>query len=366
MLSEGDDQESRSRDRWRSPEAASFAERIIRALQSHEDWRRTLEKTSPWGNVQDLGGIPLAETDLRGADLKDVYLSYADMKGANLDGADLSGALLTQADLRGATLRNTTLRETKAGLADFSGGDLLGAVMDSALLARASLKGANLRRVSLRGANLAAADLQDADLTHADLEEAILVSTRLERTTLTDANLKNVRSGQLAPPDGITGNPPQEEPPAEAAGSPLLDDSIDRTLSLEELDGERWPPPPADTTGLVKAVHELRRRPIESLDVDELRRLIGQGVGLPWILPLGLEILRDTAPEQARGGWYEDDLLYAVLNLGSATWEAEPELAAELKRIVAMLRDLGSTMDAEVEKFRRRLPEGMREEGLPD
>ncbi|MEU6994515.1 contact-dependent growth inhibition system immunity protein [Streptomyces sp. NPDC046465] len=51
--------------------------------------------------------------------------------------------------------------------------------------------------------------------------------------------------------------------------------------------------------GLVGLVRELRRRPVGTLEPHELARLIGQDVGLPWLLPLAVEILRDSAPQQA-------------------------------------------------------------------
>ncbi|MCX4588092.1 contact-dependent growth inhibition system immunity protein [Streptomyces sp. NBC_01481] len=134
---------------------------------------------------------------------------------------------------------------------------------------------------------------------------------------------------------------------------------IDRERSLEGLEGHRWPDPPPDATGLVKAVHELRKRPIGSLTADELRRLIGQDVGLPWLLPLALEILRNTAPDQSRGGFYDDDLLSAVLTRRSAAWHATPELARELKDILRILKDLSPYIESEAEEFLSSLPEDL-------
>ncbi|MFC4609081.1 contact-dependent growth inhibition system immunity protein [Streptomyces maoxianensis] len=129
--------------------------------------------------------------------------------------------------------------------------------------------------------------------------------------------------------------------------------------SLDEIEGQRWPDPPPNATGLVKAVHRLRKRPIGSLTADELRRLIGQDVGLPWLLPLALETLRDTAPAQAKGGFYDDDLLSAVLTRRSATWRAAPELARELKDILATLTDLSPYIASEAEGFLESLPDNV-------
>jgi hypothetical protein len=119
-----------------------------------------------------------------------------------------------------------------------------------------------------------------------------------------------------------------------------MSEEFDRGSSLEELEGLRWPEAPAGTTLMVRNVYELRRRPVATLEPHELARLIGQDVGLPWLLPLAVEILRDTAPKQAEGGWFDDDLLYAVVTRKPEVWAAAPELADELKDTVAVLTDV--------------------------
>ncbi|MFI7872608.1 contact-dependent growth inhibition system immunity protein [Streptomyces salinarius] len=53
---------------------------------------------------------------------------------------------------------------------------------------------------------------------------------------------------------------------------------VDLTQSLEQLEDVHWPGPPQDTTALVNAVHELRRRPIGDLRPDDLARPITQDV----------------------------------------------------------------------------------------
>ncbi|CAM5228669.1 MULTISPECIES: contact-dependent growth inhibition system immunity protein [Streptomyces] len=99
----------------------------------------------------------------------------------------------------------------------------------------------------------------------------------------------------------------------------------DPTQSLERFQGQRWPEPPEDATSLVRAVHAPRRRPVGDLRPEELARLITQDAGLPWLLPLAVRILRDTAPSQIAGGWYDDDLLYAVVTRKAQVWERFPE-----------------------------------------
>ncbi|MCX4511495.1 contact-dependent growth inhibition system immunity protein [Streptomyces sp. NBC_01619] len=138
-----------------------------------------------------------------------------------------------------------------------------------------------------------------------------------------------------------------------------MNSTLDRQRSLEELEGHRWPEPPPDATGLVKAVHALRALPIGSLTVEELRRLIGQNVGVPFLLPLALESLRKTAPAQAEGGFYDDDLLSAVLTVNPAAWTRSPQFAQELKCIVASLRDVSPYIESDIQAFQRALPDDL-------
>jgi len=131
---------------------------------------------------------------------------------------------------------------------------------------------------------------------------------------------------------------------------------LDRSRSLEQLEGRRWPAPPGDATPMVKNIHELRRCPVGTLEPHELARLVGQGVGLSWLLPLAVEMLKESAPAQAAGGFYDDDLLTAVVTVDPRVWEEDPELAGELKTTVEMLVDLSSYVKPNVDKFLASLP----------
>ncbi|MFD3658959.1 contact-dependent growth inhibition system immunity protein [Streptomyces sp. NPDC058620] len=69
--------------------------------------------------------------------------------------------------------------------------------------------------------------------------------------------------------------------------------SIARGRSLAELERDRWQAPPPDATRLIATAHALRGRPVGALTVEDLRLLIGQDIGLPVLLPLAVEALRD-------------------------------------------------------------------------
>jgi hypothetical protein len=128
--------------------------------------------------------------------------------------------------------------------------------------------------------------------------------------------------------------------------------SIDRRRSLEELERDRWEAPPPDATRLIATAHALRSRPVGTLTVEDLRLLIGQNIGLPVLLPLAVEVLRDNP--LAEGHMYEGDLLRAVLTRNSAVWSAYPELARQLTFIVGGLSGLSGLspdLRSEVERF---------------
>jgi hypothetical protein len=135
----------------------------------------------------------------------------------------------------------------------------------------------------------------------------------------------------------------------------MLSNFVDKSRTVEELEGFQWPPPPEETTSLVRGVHELRKRPIKDLTVENLRRLISQDVGLRWVLPVALDHLRETAPQEAETGWYDDDLLSAVLTRKEEIWRNWPEMARHLDETVRMLTDLTSYIQEEADDFRRPL-----------
>ncbi|MFE4053361.1 contact-dependent growth inhibition system immunity protein [Streptomyces sp. YIM B13518] len=119
--------------------------------------------------------------------------------------------------------------------------------------------------------------------------------------------------------------------------------------SLEELENDRWPAPPADATRLIATAHALRRKPIGELTVEDMRLLIGQNEGLPHLLPPALEVLRQDP--MAEGHMYEGDLLYAVLTRSPEIWSTSPELGRELRLIVSDLSDLAPHLEREAERF---------------
>jgi len=83
-----------------------------------------------------------------------------------------------------------------------------------------------------------------------------------------------------------------------------------RQKSLEELEGVDAGEPPYDSY-LVRTTYALRKKPVGDFTTEDLRIIIGQGLGLPYLLPLALERLE--AEPLAAGHFYRGDLLTNVI-----------------------------------------------------
>ncbi len=105
---------------------------------------------------------------------------------------------------------------------------------------------------------------------------------------------------------------------------------FDRSKSLQQLDGQRWGEPTYDSH-LVAECHRLRRVPLCEFSIEDLRIMIGQRIGLEYLMPLALEHLRRNP--LAEGAYYSGDLLSAVLRSGRAVWQQHPDWRNEVAAI---------------------------------
>ncbi|MFD7983840.1 contact-dependent growth inhibition system immunity protein [Kitasatospora indigofera] len=124
---------------------------------------------------------------------------------------------------------------------------------------------------------------------------------------------------------------------------------VNRDRSLEELERDRWSAPSGGETRLMATVRELRRKPLGDLTVEDMRLLIRQDVGLAYLLPRAVEVLRGDP--LAEGDMYEGDLLAAVLTRSPEIWSESPELGREVRLIVSELADVPPALKREVEGF---------------
>ena len=105
-----------------------------------------------------------------------------------------------------------------------------------------------------------------------------------------------------------------------------------REKTLTELEGKDWGPT-TDEGYLVPMIHRLRHVPLKKFGIEDLRILIGQGIGLPWLVPLALEHLEKHP--FAAGDFYPGDLLKNVATIPKEFWSGRPELRDQLKRALS-------------------------------
>ena len=100
--------------------------------------------------------------------------------------------------------------------------------------------------------------------------------------------------------------------------------------SLEDLEHSDWGEPKYDSY-LVTTIHRLRRVPLRQFSVEDLRIMIGQNIGLQYLIPLALEHLRKNP--LAEGDFYPGDLLKMVLTADPNFWHDHPQWRKEVDEI---------------------------------
>jgi hypothetical protein len=100
--------------------------------------------------------------------------------------------------------------------------------------------------------------------------------------------------------------------------------------SLQELEHADWGEPAYDSY-LVATIHRLRRVPLRQFSVEDLRIMIGQNIGLQYLVPLAVEHLRRDP--LAEGDFYPGDLLKMVLTADANFWQNHPEWHKEIEEI---------------------------------
>jgi hypothetical protein len=117
---------------------------------------------------------------------------------------------------------------------------------------------------------------------------------------------------------------------------------FDRRKSLQELEQDDWGEPTYDSY-LATTVHGLRRKPLAEFTVEDLRIVIGQGIGLPFLIPLAVERLEEKP--LAAGDFYAGDLLQAVLRTAEEFWATQPDSFERVRKVVSRVKDLMPSLD---------------------
>lgn len=121
-----------------------------------------------------------------------------------------------------------------------------------------------------------------------------------------------------------------------------------RSKSLRELGVARGVAPGFDSR-LVQRCEALYGKPLGELSVEDLRLLIGQNIGLEFLVPLAVERLRENP--FVGGDYYPGDLLHSVLNIHPTYWDQHPEQYWDVYEVSGGLLPVLKDLTASVERF---------------
>jgi hypothetical protein len=126
---------------------------------------------------------------------------------------------------------------------------------------------------------------------------------------------------------------------------------VNMAKSLNELEaipdltagGEDWP------SALVCTCKRLYEKPLQDFTIEDLRIMIGQRIGLEFLVPMALERLAENP--FAHGDYYPGDLLMNLLRLPVDYWHKHPDLRCELADIVKSAASAIDTLLPEIKRF---------------
>lgn len=112
----------------------------------------------------------------------------------------------------------------------------------------------------------------------------------------------------------------------------------------------------ADTSALITRCEALLDTPLQDYSIEDVRLLVGQQIGLPWLVPLALTYL--THNLFSEGHYYAGDLLASLLRLDNDYWRVHPTEEKTFKSALAAqlpLADLHKLPRAVVKAAQQRL-----------
>lgn len=123
-----------------------------------------------------------------------------------------------------------------------------------------------------------------------------------------------------------------------------------RNRSLQQLERHDWGEP-TFLSPLVVTCYALRRKPLRDFTVDDLRIMIGQNIGLDFLMPIAIEQLQRES--LVAGDFYPGDLLEKVLKVQADFWPAHPDLHGTVEGIVERVRPFPDDLRQALQVFQQ-------------
>lgn len=128
------------------------------------------------------------------------------------------------------------------------------------------------------------------------------------------------------------------------------EDAKRRRSTLDELEGTGAAP--TYESYLTGTCRRLRQKPIGEFSVEDLRIMIGQNIGLFFLVPIALDAIAENP--LARGDFYPGDLLSALLGAEPTYWQRHSDQRARLDAIIATIEDVPDGIARDLEAWRER------------
>jgi len=109
---------------------------------------------------------------------------------------------------------------------------------------------------------------------------------------------------------------------------------MDFSKSIEELENDFWPEPNFKSSLIINC-HAYRKIPLNAIEPRQIRLLIGQDLGVKYLLPLAVTILENDPHIQC--DFFPGDLLLQVTKIKLHYWKNENELYNKANGIIINL-----------------------------
>ena len=94
-------------------------------------------------------------------------------------------------------------------------------------------------------------------------------------------------------------------------------------MTLENLEKNVWPAfDNSEGSHLIKTCNSLRKKPFKDFSIEVLRIMIGQNIGLEYLISMAIDVLKKNI--LAEGDLYKGDLLKSVLTSEKDYWTRFP------------------------------------------
>ena len=124
--------------------------------------------------------------------------------------------------------------------------------------------------------------------------------------------------------------------------------NLDTNKSLSQLLGALTKDT-TDSSALVTTCLALYEKPLKDFTVENLRVMIGQSIGLEFLIPLAIDLLQENP--FVEGDYYPGDLLSAVVKVEPSFWQTHQDFYWSVSEIVAGLPSLMRDLTDAINRF---------------